>query len=451
MQPSDKKIQDLLRMEVADKSPQSVISFALFSLLIFFYHFNCTKYALGIQFGMVMVFTVSISRLILCRQIKQQGHVTNSQWQMMVLYVVLNAVGWSLAFSLASLELKLQGLDFIILTTMLTGFVSAALITLAYDFYLFIPFQTILLAPQLGIILYFYFGPEKVNSLPLFPIYLLYLLYQIRQFKNFRSQLSDRLRYQFELEDSYEELQKSKDALIEQTAKLVHTSRLAALGEMSAGIAHEVNNPLAIISGSVQQIEKLATRGEIDLERVQKLSEKSQLGVERITKIIKGLRHFSQQSDSQPKAYVSLEDIIQETSNFCSEMLAARYIQLLIEPIPNVKIECNPVQISQVLINLIKNAEDSIVGQEAPETDRWIKITFHKAPTHMTIEVSNGGKKINEHFQTKLFQPFFTTKPIGKGTGLGLSISRGIMREHQGDLVFDQNALNTTFAIQLPY
>lgn len=100
----------------------------------------------------------------------------------------------------------------------------------------------------------------------------MYLAYQMKQFKDFKNQLTQRFNYQLDLEHSNEELRKSQEALIDQTTKLVHTSRLAALGEMSAGIAHEVNNPLAIISGSMQQIERIVNRGEADSESILKLS-----------------------------------------------------------------------------------------------------------------------------------------------------------------------------------
>ncbi len=332
---------------------------------------------------------------------------------------------------------------------MLAGFVAASLITLAYDSILFIPFQIILLLPQIIIILCFYLGPEKFNALPLVPIYFMYLFYQLRQFKDFRTQLTQRLSYQLELEHSNDELQKSQAALIEQTAKLIHTSRLAALGEMSAGIAHEVNNPLAIISGSMQQIERSISRGELNSENILKLSAKSQLSIERVTKIIKGLRHFSQQSDSLPKVTVSLIEIIEDTTSFCSEMLSTKYIKLSIDSIPDILLECHPVQISQVLINLIKNAEDAL-SVEKEESERWIKINFENQANYLSIKVSNGGSPIPSEIHQKLFQPFFTTKVVGKGTGLGLSISHGIMKEHKGDLIFDQFAAKTTFAMLLP-
>jgi signal transduction histidine kinase len=449
MTPREIELRNLLRLEVANKSTQSSAAFIVFALFIFFYCFDCKEFAWVIKSSTAMIMTVSVLRLFLAKKIKAKGHVSSRAWKLMVFYIWMNALGWSLVFNFASYELKLAGIHFIVVTTMLAGFVAASLVTLAYDSILFLPFQFLLLVPQIGIVTYFYLGPEKFNALPLIPIYIMYLVYQMKQFKDFKNQLTQRFNYQLDLEHSNEELQKSQAALIDQTTKLVHTSRLAALGEMSAGIAHEVNNPLAIISGSMQQIEKIVNRGETDSQSILKLSAKSLQSIDRVTKIIKGLKHFSQQSDSLPKVHISLNEIIDDTASFCSEMLAARYIKLEIDTVPEVDLECHPVQISQVLINLIKNAEDAI-GNEVNEQERWIKISFKQRDGFVTVEVINGGPVIPADIHDKLFQPFFTTKVVGKGTGLGLSISHGIMKEHKGDLIFDHSAKHTTFAMLLP-
>lgn len=444
----DLQLKHLLRLEVAYKGKQSSIAFIVFSVFIYFYQFGCTEFAWIIKSCMLMVFLVAIIRLIMVKKIQSENHVSARNWKVLVVCIWLNSLGWSIAFNVASYELKLQGLNFIVVTTMLAGFLAASLVTLGYEAILFLPFQVLHLIPQLGIITYLYYA-EGINALPLLPIYCLYFLYQLRQFKDYRGQLLQRFMYQLELEKSNNELQVSQKALINQTAKLVHTSRLAALGEMSAGIAHEVNNPLAIISGSIQQIDRIIRRGENSPEKILHLSSKTLSSVERVTKIINGLRHFSQQSDTNPKVISNLKDIIEDTNNFCSELLSARQIKLQIDPIPDIKIKCHPIHISQVLINLIKNAEDALENEERSE-ERYVRISFALENQILSISVTNGGSPIPKELHDKIFQPFFTTKPIGKGTGLGLSISHGLMREHHGDLVLDTYSDKTTFIMQLP-
>jgi len=444
----DLQLKNLLRLEVAYKSKQSSAAFAVFSIFIFFYSFGCTRFDNVIKASMAIIFVVSLMRLRLNKKINSQKYVSSKNWKTMVLYVWLNALGWSIAFNFASYELKLSGIHFIVVTTMLAGFIAASLVTLSYDAILFLPFQFMLLLPQIGIILWLY-RHEDINALPLIPIYLMYFIYQMRQFKDFRTQLLQRFSYQIDLEQTNKELQVSQEALINQTTKLVHTSRLAALGEMSAGIAHEVNNPLAIISGSIQQIERIVKRGEANPELILNLSTKTLGSIDRVSKIINGLRHFSQQSDTNPRVVTSLKEIIEDTNNFCSELLNARYIKLQVDPIPEIKILCHPIHISQVLINLIKNAEDALEEEKRPE-ERFIRLSFKVKNGLVLINVINGGSPIPSDLREKLFQPFFTTKPVGKGTGLGLSISHGLMREHNGDLVLDTDSERTTFIMQIP-
>jgi C4-dicarboxylate-specific signal transduction histidine kinase len=271
----------------------------------------------------------------------------------------------------------------------------------------------------------------------------------MKQFNGFRAEIIKRFNYQIDLEIANQELKQSKDELIEQTAKLVHISRLAALGEMSAGIAHEINNPLTIMKGGAQLIEKNIMRDDYDRDLILKQSIKIQNSITRITNIIKGLKNFSNLSDNRPKQLVALSDIVEDTFNFCQEPLVNNNIKLIIEPVPECRLFCHPVQISQVLINLIKNAQDYLTEYYTDEKG-WIKLDFSISPENLQINVSNSGAKIKEDVAEKLFQPFFSTKPVGAGTGLGLSISQKIMKEHEGNLILDNSNEHTTFVVTHP-
>lgn len=445
----DQKLIHLLRLEVADKSYASSLAFTAFAVFSFFYKFNCIQYAWLIQLSAAIIACANIVRFIFCRKIIANRHITESQWRLLELLIWINALGWSVIVNSASFELKLQGADFIVVTTLIAGFVGSSIVTLAYFPSLFIPFQVLLLLPQIFIISYFYFV-ERINLLPLVFLYVMYLLYQLKQYQVYSKENLKRFVYQIDLEHANEELKKSKEEIIDQTVKLVHVSRLAALGEMSAGIAHEINNPLTIMKGGAQLIEKNVSRENVDVEMILRQSQKIQNSVNRVTKIVQGLKNFSNLSDSKPKENVEVKDIIEDTLNFCTEVLASQGIKLEIEAIPEYKIECHPVQISQVLINLIKNAQDEILEKNFAEHDRWIKLQFSTNQKNLSIHVMNGGEKLHRELSDKIFSPFFSTKPVGKGTGLGLSISQKIMREHSGDLTIDHNRPNTTFTVDLP-
>ena len=443
-------LKNLLRLEVVKKGQTATYAFIGFALFSFFYGYGCQEYLGAIKSVSIFLTIVSVIRYLLYKHIIEKNTITIMQWRLTVILVSLNGLGLSVILGLASFELKLSGIHFIVVTTLLSGLIGASIVSLSYFAILFVPFQSVLLLPQIGIILYYYFSPEKINNLPLIILYVMYYIYQLKQFSAYRKDAIRLFTYQIELETKNQELIESKNTIMDQTVKLIHTSRLAVLGEMSTGIAHEINNPLTIISASVQVLGRLGENKDLDSEHVIKYSEKISRAVERISKIVKGLKHFATQSDRIPKANVYIQEIVNETTQFCSEHLESLGIKLKLEEIPAQKIHCRAIQISQVLINLLKNASDAL-AEEAIEHEKWISITFKQDADYFYFIISNGGEKIPTMIADKIFHPFFTTKEKENGTGLGLSISHTIMKDHGGDLYFDTNQNDcTTFVIKHP-
>jgi signal transduction histidine kinase len=230
-------------------------------------------------------------------------------------------------------------------------------------------------------------------------------------------------------------------------AQLIQSAKMAALGEMAAGIAHEINNPLTVIVVKAHQLErKLAQIGadnEINLS-LQKISATA----ERIAQIIKGLKTFSRSAEEDPFQAESLERMVRETISLCAERFKNQKIQLIVDPVPPVKIRCRPTQISQVFLNLLSNAFDAV--ERLPE--RWVKIQFVSEVQRgfIRIEFADSGPGIPGDIAKRIVQPFFTTKGVGKGTGLGLSISNGIVEDHLGTLTLDEGSVHTKFVVSLP-
>lgn len=253
--------------------------------------------------------------------------------------------------------------------------------------------------------------------------------------RNQNKDIINNLRTEIELNDALH-------ALKIQTAKAEHSSRLATLGEMASGIAHEINNPLTIIIANASQILKKNPENQYAKVRLEKIISTSH----RISKIIHGLKLFSRQSDLDPMEDFALQELIQDSLELCQEKFNRYNVTLKAEPTPDVLIHCRPAQISQVLLNLLNNAFDATL--EGPE--KKIEVNYKIVDNFLQIYISDSGPGIPAHVVDKIFNPFFTTKDIGKGTGLGLSISKGIIADHKGELTLVTNAPKTTFLIQLP-
>lgn len=242
------------------------------------------------------------------------------------------------------------------------------------------------------------------------------------------------------------ELKAKEKLLAEQELKIVASSRLASLGEMAAGIAHEINNPLAIINGHAGILKKnLLTQGFSEDSEALKKVESIESVVHRIAKIIKGLRSFARETDSLDYEWMNVEALIEETLSFSRERFRTEDVELITRIPKDLQVHCQPQQISQVILNLLNNALDAVQGNR----DKNVIIEALSRQGVVEISVSDNGPGVPYDLRSQIMQPFFTTKEVGKGVGLGLSISQGIIQAHGGKFYLDENAARTRFVIQL--
>lgn len=242
-------------------------------------------------------------------------------------------------------------------------------------------------------------------------------------------------------------IDESKKTIERHQASLESSARLVSLGTMSAGIAHEINNPLAVIHGSVSLLECMAKKGPVESATTIEFTTKILQTCNRISLIIKGLRTFSRDSSKDPFDVVPLGELLRDSLSFCKERFKNHGIELRVECAkPEMLLECRQVQIAQVLINLLNNAFDEIHNQ--PQA--WVEVTADINDGLCTINVKDCGSGIPKQIRDKMMTPFFTTKEVGKGTGLGLAISHGIAAEHHGRLYIDETSTNTLFVLEIP-
>lgn len=225
---------------------------------------------------------------------------------------------------------------------------------------------------------------------------------------------------------------------------------MTIVGELTAGINHEIKNILCVAGLHSSQLStKLKRKAEITSDEVLKSVQKIETSVERAEKIIRSVSKLSYDSSHDDKKDCSVYEIFTETQEFAEYFAQKNEVDLRIESVtPRLKIHCHPIQISQVLLNLIKNSTEAIENLE----EKWVtlKAEWKDELKLVVITVSDSGKGIPAQVREKLFQKQFSTKAPGKGTGLGLSISGKIIDEHNGEIYVDAQATNTTFVIKLP-
>lgn len=240
-------------------------------------------------------------------------------------------------------------------------------------------------------------------------------------------------------------LEEKDDTIEQQKSKIFYSAKLASIGEMAGGVAHEINNPLAIISGNTYKLERYI-KDNPNKEKCNDAISKINQMIIRITKIVDGLRYLSHEQSDKDGRLVEVKKIVDSTLNLCQEKFNSMGINVQVNIPSDFKIYCREVQISQVLLNLLNNAFEAAKKAENP----IIKLEVIMRDNYAEFSVINSGVQISDAIANKIFDPFFTTRVLGKGTGLGLSISKGIANSHQGDLFLDRNRELTTFTMRIP-
>jgi signal transduction histidine kinase len=284
-------------------------------------------------------------------------------------------------------------------------------------------------------------------------------------------QLHDLLRANKELKELNRRLSQAQD-------KLMQSEKLASIGQLAAGVAHEINNPIGYIFSNFGTLERyladlfemlaayeeaepalagtphadrlreVRERVELDYlkEDIPTLMHESREGITRVRKIVQDLKDFSRVDVAQDWVWASLHQGIDSTLNIVNNEI--KYKADVVKEygeIPDV--ECLPSELNQVFMNLLVNAAHAIQAERGTIT---IRSGTH-GDDRVWVEVADNGCGIPKENIGRIFDPFFTTKPVGKGTGLGLSLSYGIVKKHRGDIeVHSEMGLGTRFRVVLP-
>ena len=240
---------------------------------------------------------------------------------------------------------------------------------------------------------------------------------------------------------------KQEEELEKQKRMLIHNSKLAALGNIAAGVGHEINNPLAILVGQLDFIRHDLEQEGLLTPEIAKRLEKTENAALRIENIVKGLRQLAR-GDQSDFGVFDLSEMVTETCQFASEMIRKEGIEIALEITISMSFFGNRGRLQQVLVNLLNNAKDAL--KDVPR-EKLIKVSLFAEASSIYLRVTDNGSGIPEGIKDKIFDPFFTTKKIHEGTGIGLSLSNSIIKEHKGELVVESKVgSGSSFLIKLP-
>ena len=250
-----------------------------------------------------------------------------------------------------------------------------------------------------------------------------------------------------DLRDTTREMQRREQELREKQEQLVQTAKLATLGELTTGVAHELNNPLNNIGLFIGNVIDAFEFGQIEKEVVLRQLDNAKQQVHKATEIITHLRTFGRAAPvSQEPTHVN--HVIEESLSLMREQLKLRSIDVVLELSPeDPTVMANSIRLEQVFMNLLTNARDALVdsSKKAIAIRSWVDGDV------VRLEFQDSGPGVPPGLEQRIFDPFFTTKEVGAGTGLGLSITYGIVKDHEGTIRLENRPGDgATFHIELP-
>jgi len=249
-----------------------------------------------------------------------------------------------------------------------------------------------------------------------------------------------------DLRDTTEEIRRREQELRDKQEQLVQTAKLATIGELTTGVAHELNDPLNNIGLYIGNVLDLMVLETWDSERIELDLGRAKQQVAKATEIINHLRTFGRAAPRQREP-VEINGVIESSVSLFSEQFRLREVELVLElAAENPSVLGNPIQLEQVLLNLLNNARDAVAGSD----EKRIRVSSRVGQGWVRVMVQDSGPGVPKELEERIFDPFFTTKEVGQGTGLGLSIVYGIVNDHEGQIYLDRTTEGARFVMELP-
>lgn len=427
-------IQEQVEIDYVMKSKNSAIAFVFVTILFIYLQKFSEVYKAYILILSIAVIILSVIRFLNAKIFAAGKRRIENAVTGVTLTVLFNCIFWCAIAIMSLLSFEDNNFQIIITFIILIAISASSIVTISHKRSFFLLINFMLMGPQVFYSVIKYQQSNDASMLWIAGYAVIFTIYNITQGKVVANELARRFSMEYDLKKTLEEVALSKKHLEEESIKTFHASRLSSLGEMAGGVAHEINNPLAIIQGMTKYV---LTHNENKLDETSKLKLlKINSATERIAKIVKGMKIISSKNDKIEHESTKISKIVDVSLSLFEERIKNESITFTLENVTDPMIMCNPLQVSQILINLISNALDALKNCEG---DKILTLKVTEDFLHHTVEIRviNSGELLTQSILDKIFEPFFSTKALGQGTGLGLSISRTLAISNGGQISYE--------------
>lgn len=447
---SGQYVETQLKNELVKRSRSAAPAFIAISMIFFFAPLGLEdKLGVVARLLLIAAFTVALIRYFYCKEaLKLETQAAfDKAFKAIEKVIWVHSLSWALFFGMALVKANAINTNFVIAYLSYIGFMTSSIASLSVVPEISKKYQYamgIAAFVAVGVDAFIYRNYDLVSFCVISFVFMVYVL---RQSKDYY--LQNRSYYQQQWD-----LLRANDSLVKETTRAEGAARMAAVGRLAAGVAHELNSPLMAASVSLKQTQRLV-ENELAKNAVQeRMTENLSLALratDKMSKIINAMRSLEPvgRSDRHIREF-TVSELIQNFKDLTAELIKKESIDLQItSDIEDLRFSSDAMIVNQVLLNLFTNAVEAF-KRNPEQTTRQVRIVVRQKDSVLIISMANNGPLIDADLRGKIFIPFFTTKELSQGVGLGLNVSQSLLESVGGQLWLDKDTEMTQFSISIP-